>query len=41
MPALRRFLSRPGHQFWALQVTGWLCYTILSSSAKVGEGEPP
>jgi len=41
MPALRRFLSRPGRQFWALQVTGWLCYTILSSSAKVGEGEPP
>ena len=41
MHTLRSFLSSTSRQFWALQITGWLCYTILSSSAKVGEGEPP
>jgi two-component sensor histidine kinase len=41
MTSLRAFLAKPGHRFWALQIAGWLCYLILSSSAKVGEGEPP
>jgi len=41
MTTLRRFFAQPGRQFWPLQIAGWLCYTILSSSAKVGEGEPP
>jgi hypothetical protein len=41
MTSLRTFFANPGRQFWALQIGGWLCYTILSSSAKVGEGEPP
>jgi hypothetical protein len=41
MSTLRTFFAHPGRQFWPLQIAGWLCYTILSSSAKVGEGEPP
>jgi len=41
MNSLKSFFAQPSRQFWPLQVVGWLCYTILSSSAKVGEGEPP
>src|SRR5215471_8420991 len=41
MTSLRTYFAEPNRQFWLLQIAGWVCYTILSSSAKVGEGEPP
>src|SRR5438132_1688339 len=41
MSTLRRFLTQPARQFWALQAIGWCCYTILGISAKIGEGAPP
>jgi two-component system, LytTR family, sensor kinase len=40
MNLLKAFFAKRRHQFWPLQVVGWGCYTILSFSAKVGEGAP-
>ena len=40
MNSLKAFFAKRRHQFWPLQVVGWGCYTILSFTAKVGEGAP-
>jgi two-component system, LytTR family, sensor kinase len=41
MRTLKSVLFNPSRLFWALQIVGWGCYSILGFSAKVGEGAPP
>ena len=36
MKTLRAFLTQPNRLFWALQIVGWSCYSVLGISAKIG-----
>ena len=40
MSSLKTFFAQPRHQFWPLQVAGWLGYFALNFTAWLGEGKP-
>jgi two-component system LytT family sensor kinase len=39
MTSLKAFFAQPRHQFWPLQVAGWLGYFALNFTAALGEGK--
>jgi two-component system, LytTR family, sensor kinase len=39
MASLKSFFAQPRHQFWPLQVAGWLSYFALNFTAGLGEGK--